>query len=307
LKRPAFQFYTKDWKTNMKLRRCSEAARGAWIDILCSLHDGEEYGVARFPLKELADVAGVKLKSARELVDKGVLKGNDADVPAFVHTPRHAGKSLPPVTLLEASAGPMWYSSRMVRDEWVRGRSGGATRFGSDNQPSGRQGDPPKPSPSPRPGEPPGDGAAVASASAVSLNQLSKFAEGGTPTPTAAGGDQPPDPVFVEQAMRGCKQAKVHDASPDHAVIAKWYRLGYGKALIEKALTEARIQKGGQTLYLAFVDAIAERVAREERAVREQASSRDRKTQGQIAEQREMAKHAAPMTEEARKYLPRFG
>jgi hypothetical protein len=87
----------------------------------------------------------------------------------------------------------------------------------------------------------------------------------------------------------------------------EWYRLGYGKALIEKALTEARIQKGGQTLYLAFVDAIAERVAREERAVREQASSRDRKTQGQIAEQRERAKHAAPMTEEARKYLPRFG
>ncbi len=63
MKRPAFQFYTKDWRTNPKLRMCSEAARGAWIDILCVLHDSDEYGVFRRPLADLRAMAGVKLSS----------------------------------------------------------------------------------------------------------------------------------------------------------------------------------------------------------------------------------------------------
>ena len=183
MKRPAFQFYPKDWRGNLKLRRCSDAAKGAWIEIMCFLHDSEEYGVARFPLKELVTAAGVQLKSARELVDKGALKGGDKDVPAFVHTPTHAGKKGDPVTLLEHSAGPMWYSSRMVRDEWLRGRRGESTRFTPDHQPptKGPQGDSPSRSPTPRQGEPQGDGAAVASASAVqSLRDHRVIAEGGT-------------------------------------------------------------------------------------------------------------------------------
>jgi len=135
MKRPSFQFYPADWKNNSKLRRCSEAARGAWIDVLCLLHDSDEYGVSRWPLDELARAAGVPLKLVKELVAKDVLKGGDSEVAPFVHTPRHAGKDGEPVSLVSSQMGPCWYSSRLVRDEWLRMRRGAGTRFGEDNQP----------------------------------------------------------------------------------------------------------------------------------------------------------------------------
>lgn len=154
-KRPSFQFYPADWRSNTKLRRCSEAARGAWIDILCVLHDGDEYGLCRWPLSELCAVAAISPKSAKELVAKGVLKGSDDGEISFVHVPRHAGKELEPVVLLKTQ-GPCWFSSRMLTDEWARSRRGIGSRFTGDNQPSRtpirRIGDgPTTPSPSPTP------------------------------------------------------------------------------------------------------------------------------------------------------------
>jgi hypothetical protein len=134
--RPSFQFYPADWKGNAKLRRCSEAARGAWMDIICSLHDSDEYGVLRWPLADLARSAGIALKLARELADKDVLKGSDTPPLRYTHTPRHAGKDLPEVILVESLDGPCWFSSRMVKDEWRRKRSGGDTKFTAETQPS---------------------------------------------------------------------------------------------------------------------------------------------------------------------------
>jgi hypothetical protein len=133
--RPSFQFYPADWRSNAKLRRCSEAGRGAWMDILCALHDSDEYGVLRWPLADVARAAGVPLKLARELVTKGVLKGDDSAAPDYIYTPRHAGKAGEPVTLVDAAGGPCWYCSRLVRDEWVRQRRGKGTQFTEDNQP----------------------------------------------------------------------------------------------------------------------------------------------------------------------------
>lgn len=186
MKRPAFQFYPKDWRGNLKLSRCSDAAKGAWIQIMCVLHDSEEYGVVRFPLKELVNAAGVKPASARELVEKGVLKGGDCDVPAYTFTPKHAGKVYPTVTLLEASAKPMWYCSRFVRDEYIRARRGGTTRFEEGNP------GPPKPTPKQQPipgfGDGSGDGAAVASASALPSNQVQRLQTSGPQAPV----DNPP-------------------------------------------------------------------------------------------------------------------
>jgi hypothetical protein len=164
VKRPAFQFYSKDWRGNLKLRRCSDAAKGAWIEIMCLLHDSDEYGVWRFPLKELITAAGVQLKSAKELVEKGVLKGGDSNVAAYSYTPRHAGKVGKPVTLIEASTGPLWYCSRFVRDEYKRKHAGVETRFKPTTPPGGW---PPDPEPSHRDGTRQGDGSAVASASAL--------------------------------------------------------------------------------------------------------------------------------------------
>lgn len=214
MKRPAFQFYAKDWRGNLKLRRCSDAGKGAWIEIMCVLHDSEEYGVARFPLKELVAAAGVQLKSAKELVEKGVLKGGDRDVAAYTFTPSHAGKKGEPVTLLEASIGPMWYCSRFVRDEYIRARRGEGTRFDQDNQPKRGPKPTPKDAPKPPIGERHGDGSAVAVASAGSNQQLrvglageaaqpvgNPRPEGRTSTPKAHGNWRH-DPAAADRKMR---------------------------------------------------------------------------------------------------------
>jgi len=177
MKRPAFQFYPADWKNNAKLRRCSEAARGAWLDILCLLHDSDEYGVCRWPIVDLVRAAGVSMKNAKELIEKGVLKGSDKNADPYIYTPRHAGKSGEAVTLVAADSGPCWYCSRFVRDEWVRLRRGQATQFSSESQPHSRQ---PKPTPKVGNGERQGDGPTSTSTSTISPD----------------GDDAPPSPGF---------------------------------------------------------------------------------------------------------------
>lgn len=131
MKRPSFQFYPADWRNNAKLRRCSEAARGAWIDVLCLMHDSDEYGVLRWPLLDISRASGVSLKLLKELVEREVLKGGDNGCEAFIHTPYHARKPGEPVTILEKTDGCCWYSSRFLKDEWKRSVSGGDTRFKS--------------------------------------------------------------------------------------------------------------------------------------------------------------------------------
>lgn len=141
MRRPSFQFYPSDWRNNSNLGRCSDAARGAWVDVLCVLHDSDEYGVVRWPLEELAMSSGKPLKLLRELVDKNVLKGCDSGTcDSFEYAPRHGRTDGPSVTLIACAAGPVWYSSRMVRDEYVRTHRGEGARFDS---PKGA----PKPSP----------------------------------------------------------------------------------------------------------------------------------------------------------------
>ena len=66
MKRPSFQFYPGDWQSDLKLRRCSAAARGVWIDILCALHDSDDgYGLLRWPLKEIASTVGANMAHVR--------------------------------------------------------------------------------------------------------------------------------------------------------------------------------------------------------------------------------------------------
>lgn len=162
MKRPSFQFYPADWRNNAKLRRCSEAARGAWMDILCILHDSDEYGVLRWPLADVARSAGVSTRLAQELAAKDVLKGSDTGMSGFQYTPFHAGKAGETVTLIEPTQGPCWFCSRFVRDEWVRSRRGAGTQFNQDNQPPKQS---PKVQPIPPIGERQGDGPTTSSPS----------------------------------------------------------------------------------------------------------------------------------------------
>lgn len=141
MRRPSFQFYHGDWRSNANLRRCSFAERGVWIETMCLLGDSDEFGVLRWPLKELAQALGCKVSDLQALRDKKVLKGADAGehMQALTYTPRHAGKVGTEVTLLPAQPGPIWYSSRMVRDEYVRTLR--ATQGHADSPPKGGIGD----------------------------------------------------------------------------------------------------------------------------------------------------------------------
>lgn len=128
--RPSFQFYPGDFQGNAKLKRCSHAERGIWLDVMCLMHDSEEYGVLRWPLEDIAQAVNCKINDLQSLIRKLVLKGADSGpVAEFVFTPRHAGKDGDPVVLMPAQSGPVWYSSRMVRDEYVRTKAGASSRF----------------------------------------------------------------------------------------------------------------------------------------------------------------------------------
>lgn len=131
MKRPSFQFYPADWNTNSNLLRCSWAAQGAWVRVLCLLHDSDEYGLLRWTLKEMAQAIGAPVKLLTELAQKGVLKGADkGTIEPYIYAPRSGRKTGDPVTLVPTQAGPLWYSSRMVRDEHVRQARGNGVGFG---------------------------------------------------------------------------------------------------------------------------------------------------------------------------------
>jgi len=149
-RRPSFQFYPADWMANKNLRRCTMAERGAWMDIMCMLHDSDEYGILRWTLADLAQAINAPVSLVVELYRKDVLKGvpckidialllsggmpvgdavagedptsafiSRADLP-LVHVPNHGGRRGDPVTLLPEQDGPIWFSSRMVFDEHFR-------------------------------------------------------------------------------------------------------------------------------------------------------------------------------------------
>jgi hypothetical protein len=168
VKRPSFQFYPADWQANSNLRRCSRVEKSVWLDVLILMHDSDEYGVLRWPLKELAEAANCKACELKALITKGVLKGADAGkrCEPFIYIPRSARRNGDPVTLLAEQDGPIWYSSRMVKDEYVRTIRGESTRFGEDEGDSPKN--PPKAKPKASPKYPFGDGSSSSSSSSSS-------------------------------------------------------------------------------------------------------------------------------------------
>lgn len=173
MKRPSLQWYPDLHGKNVKVNRCSYAARGVWLELMGFLHGAEEYGVLRWPLAEVARTAKLPLAKLKELASYNVLKGGDTLAEPYVWRPFHAGKLGQPVILVAADGGPCWYCSKMVRDAYVRAHRGVSTRFDSDNQPD-RTGDlfePPKRSPTRRLGDGTGDGASASSSTSKSKSE----------------------------------------------------------------------------------------------------------------------------------------
>lgn len=167
-RRPSFQFYPDNWQGSANLLRCSHEEKGVWIDAMCLMHDSSGgYGILRWPLKEIGQAVHCKISTLLSLVNKGVLKGADPGgmCGPYIFTPRHGGQDGEPVILIEPQPGPIWYSSRMVRDEHIRQQRGKGTRFG-DNEADRQDIEsvpppdaPPMPIPNLSPKPPFGDGA----------------------------------------------------------------------------------------------------------------------------------------------------
>lgn len=102
MKRPSFQFYPADWRTDSALQSCSLAARGLWHEMLCLMHECEPYGhlaVNGKPMKpaQVARLVGISEREYQKLLAELM----DAGVPSL-------------------SQEGCIYSRRMVRDEHIR-------------------------------------------------------------------------------------------------------------------------------------------------------------------------------------------
>ena len=197
MKRPSFQFYPADWQANSNLRRCTHEEKGIWIDVMCLLHDQEEYGVSRWPLKEIAQAVGCSVAKLKGLVTKGVIKGADTGdlCDALIYVPRSGRKNGPEVTLIEKQEGPVWYSSRMVIDEYkrvLRGELGSTPKATPDHSPKVGLGATPKATPDHSPSR------ARASSSSSSSPSVNPKGEQAASTAPPLPHDEPPPTAALD-------------------------------------------------------------------------------------------------------------
>lgn len=120
-KRPSFQFYPADWLRDLALRSCSAAARGLWIDMMCFMHEGADYGYLKVGDKVITEPVLASMVG----IEQGVLKGllnelKEADV-------------------FSVDENGCIYSRRMVRDESLREkRAAGGKKGASHGHKGGR-------------------------------------------------------------------------------------------------------------------------------------------------------------------------
>lgn len=258
---PAFQFYPADWASNSKLRRCTHEEKGIWIDVMVILHGEDEYGLVKWPLHELAAAVGSTVKKLRGLVTKGVLKGADKGlVEPFIYTPRSGRKDGEPVTLIPEQDGPLWYSSRMVKDAHIRRVRGAATRFGGDTEgsPDKSPNASPKPAPKVRVGEIKGDG----SSSSSSTTERKK--EDNLPTATPRSGPKPASLALLELVDSPFLDPNKSQALiTGGAIVAGWIDAGASLELDIAPTVTALLAKVGEpvTSWKYFTNAVRKAVA----------------------------------------------
>lgn len=217
MRRPSFQFYPADWRNNANLRRCSWEARGVWVEVMGLMHDSDEYGMLRWPLKEIAQALGAPVKLVLELSSKGVMKGVDSgQCEAMVYTPRSGRKDGEPVDLVPSQPGPIWYSSRMVKDEHVRTIRGEGTRFG----------DSPKDSPIP----PLSDGSTSSSTATHSPSLRSGEGAAAQRAPR-----QKREDITLTTYLKNCREAGRKPLPADHEIRAYCRDAGISDEMLQVA------------------------------------------------------------------------
>lgn len=103
-----------------RLRACSAAARGTWLDVQDHLQAQAQPGATRETLEQIATATGADMAMLVELVDAGVLCGSDVEGASFAWAASHAGATAAPVALLEVDGGACWYCPSLVVGEYSR-------------------------------------------------------------------------------------------------------------------------------------------------------------------------------------------
>ena len=127
MKRPSFQFYPADWRSDSSLQVCSLRARGLWLEILCLLHElgqqeGSRYGYLELrgnPLNpsHLSRLVGVELQTVSDLLEELEVAG-----------------------VFSRDQGGVIYSRRFARDGQVKQiRSKAGSKGGSKTQANFKQ------------------------------------------------------------------------------------------------------------------------------------------------------------------------
>jgi len=101
-KLPSFQFYPGDWKKDHNLSRCTHAAKGVWIDLLCTMFECEQRGVLATD-----GIAWTESEIVRAV-------GGDSDVTLL------AFRELLRNGVIAVNKNGAYFSKRMVRDEELR-------------------------------------------------------------------------------------------------------------------------------------------------------------------------------------------
>jgi hypothetical protein len=114
MKRPSFQFYPGDWMNDAALRMVSIGARGLWIDMMCIMHQGSEYGYLK--------VNGKVILPANLARMTGATLG---ETEGFLSELESAG-------VFSRDAEDCIFSRRMIRDEMIReARAAGGSKGGN--------------------------------------------------------------------------------------------------------------------------------------------------------------------------------
>ena len=102
VRRPSFQFYPGDWRRDPALRTCSMAAKGLWIELMCVMHESEEYGF---------------LVVAGKAMDERDIAKIIGETPTFC---KKIIKELEEKFVFSRDSRGAIYSRRMVKDESIR-------------------------------------------------------------------------------------------------------------------------------------------------------------------------------------------
>lgn len=103
---PWVKWHFDKWRGDNGLRKCSLAARGLWMELLCIMHEATPYGHLVVNMKPLSD------RDVAQFVGSSSVK----EVKMLMSSLRDAG------VFSETSTGVV-YSRRLVRDNEIRGKS----------------------------------------------------------------------------------------------------------------------------------------------------------------------------------------